>query len=438
MQAEVISIGTELIIGHTVNTNASYISEKLNSIGIDVLYHTAVGDNKSRIQECLKQATQRSDLIICTGGLGPTDDDITHDVIADFLERKLIENSEQKEILINKFNTNDEALIPNINYRQARVIENATVIPNPLGTAIGMMIEFEPNKRILSFPGVPYEMQAMLESILQEITSNQIILSSKIRLTEISESAMAQKISDHYGETNNPFLQANPSLAPYAELGETYLRITAKASNHSQAKALIDTKKSEIKKLFPNNIYGYDDDTLVSVLANELKKQNLTISFAESCTGGLASKLLTDIPGASQYTQINFVTYSNESKTQILGVKESTLLNQGAVSEECAKEMAIGLTKISNADVNVSITGIAGPDGATEEKPIGTIYVGIIIKGKTGLYINSENQGSVLHEDGFYCQFRQLDWTKRKLTREQVRELACKKVFWLIIKLIRG
>lgn len=460
MKAEIISIGTELIIGHTVNTNATYISEKLNSIGISVHYHTSVGDNETRIKHCLQEAFSRSDLVILTGGLGPTDDDITHDVVASFLGLSLSADPSQEKILIDKYSTmGGDGKMPRINYKQARTIESADPIENPIGTAIGMFIKYNNSSRALNsaysapprsvylatFPGVPCEMEAMLASLMPRLSQilkteyqAQTILSKKIKFANITESRMAQTIIDHYQERGlpNPFNQANPSLAPYASLAEVYLRVTASAPDHQSAQSLIDSFTQEITAIFPNKILGFDDDTVESVLATKLKKHNLKISFAESCTGGLASKLITDLPGASQYTTLNLVTYANSAKIAQLGVNPATLEQFGAVSEECAREMAIGLTKISGADINVSITGIAGPDGATPEKPIGTIFVGIIITGRPGLKIISENHGLVDHSDGFYIYNRKLDWTSRRLSREQVRELACKKIFWQINSLL--
>lgn len=425
MKTEIISIGTELIIGHTVNTNATYISEKLSELGISVLYHTAVGDNAARIQSCLEIATRRVDLIILTGGLGPTDDDITHHVLAEFCKLKIIENPEQKKVLEDKYDAyGGRGQMPSINYKQARVIEGAIVIPNPIGTAIGMLFKKD-STLYMTFPGVPCEMEAMLDIVspklkeeLQSRDEAGIIASKKIRLTDITESRMAQTITEHYQaqNKNNPFLDSNPSLAPYASLGECYLRITAKAETEDKAYKLIQDFDQELHKIFSEHIYGYDNDSLPSILAQKLKGKHLTISFAESCTGGLASKLMTDLPGSSEYTKLNLVTYANEAKIMMLDVKASTLELHGAVSLETATEMVEGLAKISGSDINVSITGVAGPDGATNEKPIGTIYVGIKYQGKTTV--------------------EKLNWIARRLNREQIRELACKKVFWKLIRLV--
>lgn len=429
MKAEILSIGTELIIGHTVNTNATFISEILNSIGISTHYHTAVGDNEKRIKECLDYAITRSDLIITTGGLGPTDDDMTHDVLASYCGHKNEIDSKQKTILENKFASiyrdRKNVHIPSINYKQARVIDGAEVIANPIGTAIGMFFEYK-GVIIASFPGVPCEMEAMLETILPKLIKKLkdedrygTIVSKKIKMANLTESVMAQTIIDHYKELGqeNPFMNSNPSLAPYASLGEVYLRVTAQADTEDNANKLINEFDHKLHELFPDNIFGYDDDSLHSVLAKMLREKNLTVSFAESCTGGLASKFMTDIPGSSAYTKINFVTYANEAKEKFLNVTKDSLESFGAVSKEVAKEMVEGLAKVSGANINVSITGIAGPDGASNEKPIGTVYAGIMING----------------------EIRYLDllpWSNRPLSREQVRELVCIKIFWILINLL--
>lgn len=425
MKAEIIGIGTELIIGHTINSNATYISEKLSELGISTLFHTTVGDNPERIKSCLKIASERVDLIITTGGLGPTDDDISHDMLAQFCELAINEDSEQRKILEDKYEAyGGKGQMPQINYRQARVIAGASVIPNPIGTAIGMNLKHN-GVLFLSFPGVPCEMEAMLDIVspklieqLRERGETAVIASKKIRLTNITESRMAQTIVENFKAKGkaNPFLEANPSLAPYATLGECYLRITAKAQTEEAAYKLIQDFDKDLHEIFSDHIFGYDNDSLESVLAAKLKAKQLSISFAESCTGGLASKLMTDIAGSSEYTKLNLITYSNEAKEKLLGVKTSTLELHGAVSAETAKEMVEGLAQISDSDINVSITGVAGPGGATNEKPVGTIYVGIKYQGETVV--------------------EKLGWIARRLSREQVRELACKKVFWRIVKLL--
>jgi nicotinamide-nucleotide amidase len=438
MRAEIIAIGTELLIGHTVNTNACYLSEELNAMGIDVYYHSTVGDNTERIIECLRAAVSRSDLIILTGGLGPTADDITHDVLAEFTELELHEDPEQKRIIEKKFTNFKTKLeeIPPINYRQARVLKVATIIPNPIGTAIGMIVA-APGKHsiIASFPGVPSEMEAMFQETLVPYLKNQIqkteklaaIISKKIKFTNITESRMAQIIHDAFRDGKIPqdfFNSGNPSLAPYAILGECYLRITAKAESEHKARNMIQLVQIQIESLLKDYIYGYDDDTIPSVLARALQERNLSISCAESCTGGLLSKMLTDIPGASVYTKLNIVTYSNESKEKILGVSAGTLKEHGAVSSQTVEEMVKGLAKISGADINVSISGIAGPSGASADKPIGTIFIAILWQEPGSQQLKR-------------LEVKQLDWRSRSLQRDQVRELAAKKTLFEVLQIVK-
>lgn len=427
MKAEIIAIGTELLMGHTVNTNATYISEKLNENGIDVFYHTVVGDNETRIIDMFTLAASRSDLVICTGGLGPTDDDISNESLAKFLRRNIDKDSNQVKILEEKFHKRGITNIPEINYKQAQVIEGAQIVPNPIGTAIGMFVETE-KTIFISFPGVPCEMEDMLnyclpilEHKLKALNQDHVINSRKIKMTNITESKMAQNILDHYSKLNlpNPFTRANPSLAPYASLGEVYVRLTAKAKTHKEALALIAAEEKILEEILGPYIYGYDEDTIPSILARELKTRNLSIAFAESCTGGLISKIMTDMPGASEYIKLNLITYANQAKIQMLGVNKQILEKYGAVSAECAKAMVEGLATISNSDINLSITGIAGPDGASEDKPIGTVYMGIILPGSSETIVEK------------------LKWTSQALRRDMVRELAAIKALYRVYQLLR-
>jgi nicotinamide-nucleotide amidase len=423
MKAEIITIGTELLIGHVLNSNSRYLSEELNALGIGVYYHSTVGDNPSRIHEVLDLACKRSDLILITGGLGPTSDDITHESIAEFFNLTLVSDSVQKQIIKEKFASVGNE-VPPINYKQASSPKGSEIIPNPVGTAIGIILKVNYQghlSTIITFPGVPIEMEAMLQETvipflkkrLKESGDRSSIMSKKIRMMNITESRMAQIIKD----SSDLFDKANPSLAPYAVLGECYLRITAQAETEDRAQLLISETEKFIHEILGEYIFGYNDESIHEVLSDELKKRNLSISFVESCTGGLLSKLMTDIPGSSKYSKINLITYSNESKEKILGVKKETLEHFGAVSLETALEMSAGLSKISEADLSVSITGIAGPDGGSQEKPIGTIYWSI------------KSKKAHIAE--------KLDWTARKLTRSEVRELAAKKAFYKILKLIR-
>ncbi len=433
MRAEIIAVGTELLIGHVLNSNAQYLSEELNALGVSVLYHTVVGDNPERIQDALAIASSRADLIITTGGLGPTSDDLTHESIAAYLKSELVIDEQQRKIIETKFAGNS---VPHINYKQAGVLAGARVIANPIGTAIGMLLELKAGIAtsrgtlsqdlvLMSFPGVPIEMKEMfqetsvpyLREALVARGNEGVIISRKVLMAGITESRMAQIIHD---SGSKMFEKSNPSVAPYATLGECYLRITVQAKNDHAANNMIQIAQLEIDGLLGDYIFGYDDDTIPAVLARELRKRNLYIAFAESCTGGLLSKLMTDVPGASNYTKLNLVTYSNESKMQMLAVKSETLKQYGAVSEEVAVEMVRGLAAISGAQLNVSVTGIAGPDGSEHNKPIGTIHVAILMP-----------DGS-LHTENLYWS-----WSARILSREQVRELAAKKICYKIYKLLR-
>lgn len=454
MKAEIIAIGSELLLGKVVNTNATYLSKELNKLGIGVFYHSVVGDNPERMKEAFDLACSRSDFIITTGGLGPTLDDITHDVIADFFDAPLKEDHEQKQIIKEKFTGRD---VPEINFRQAQIPEGAKVIPNPIGTAPGIILSHK-NVHIATLPGVPCEMEAMfnqtIEPFLQEQLKNDgksgAIFSREIRFVGITESQMAQIVEDLTKEEEGTLFHGNnPSLAPYATLGECYLRITAHAESNHEARNLIQPVQMQIERILGDYVYGYDDDTPSAVLANKLIENNWHISFAESCSGGLLSKMMTDIPGASSFTKLNLVTYANEAKSQMLNIPLEDIDKHGAVSAYTAKAMVQGLSKISNSEVNVSITGIAGPDGGTEEKPIGTIYIGIKFPSSEE---NCHNTQAKLEksklplkefeiefdsESNSCCIVGKLDWlARRPLTREQVRELAAKKLFILVYKLI--
>lgn len=433
LKAEIIAIGTELLIGHVVNTNATYLSEELNTLGISTYFHTTVGDNPERIRTCLDLACLRSDLIIITGGLGPTSDDITHEVISDFTQRPLFESPELRQLLLDKFQAFKRS-IPEINFRQALVPEGSTLIPNPTGTATGIILQHR-ETTLITFPGVPSEMKNMFKNSVKTFLVNElkerdlesIIISRKIKFFNIGESHMAEILGDEI------FSRVNPSVAPYANLGECYVRITAKAKTEEAAKTLMQPVITEIESKMQKYIYAYDEDTTASILAKYLIGNKLNIAFAESCTAGLLAKTMTDISGSSAYFKMGVITYSNQAKIDILGVKAETLLNHGAVSIETATEMALGLSKISKSNVNVSITGIAGPDGGTAEKPVGTIFISILFNPK-----NKDHEADESAEIGVWQRSLQLDWFSRKLNREQVRELAVLKTLHEVYQMLKA
>lgn len=423
IKAEIIAIGTELLIGHVINTNAAYLSEELNTLGISTYFHSTVGDNPSRIKEILDLAVKRSDLVICTGGLGPTSDDITHEVIAEFCKLKLIEIPELKSALIDKFKKAKRDM-PAINLKQALVPEGSRLIPNPRGTATGIILQHH-NSTIMTFPGVPSEMRGMFqnhaksflrEEFRQDLKAG-VILSRKIKFFNIGESQMAEMLGEDI------FRQANPSVAPYASLGECYVRITAKAASEEEAQSLIKDTESFIVSKMGKFIYGYDEESIPKLLSKILSERSLSLAFAESCTGGLLAKTLTDEAGASKYFKTGLVSYANSTKEKLLKVKPETLSKHGAVSAETAREMALGLSKISDSDINLSITGIAGPDGASLDKPIGTIFISM----------NYIQNGEIKKEETLA-----LDWSFRELSREQVREIAMLKTFFILRNFIES
>jgi nicotinamide-nucleotide amidase len=381
MKAEIVSIGTELLLGETLNTNSYFIANELKEIGIDSFFQTTVGDNTKRIHEILEQALERSDIIITTGGLGPTDDDLTHEAIASFFNEKPLKDPKTIKELEKKFYLKGYKKMPANNIKQAYKPRKAKWIPNPLGTAKGIMwginLKSSANsKLILTFPGVPSEMKLMwqktIKPYLRKISGGKVIYSKTLKYTGIGESALAEKIK-HY------FKLKTPTVAPYASIGEVKIRVAATANSIKSAKALTEPVIKKILLKTKKYFFGTDDETLEGLVANLLIKRNISISTAESCTGGLISKRLTDIPGSSKYIRFNAITYSNEAKERVLNVSHKILKNYGAVSNQTAKEMAIGIRKISSTDIGLSVTGIAGPAGGTKTKPIGLVYFGLAI-----------------------------------------------------------
>lgn len=376
MTAEILCIGTELLLGETVNTNASYISKKLADIGICCFYQTTVGDNTERIKEALDIALRRSDIIIVTGGLGPTGDDITVESIAEYFNEELILDEESLENIEKFFSSlNKEMTATNI--KQAYRPKNAKVITNPVGTAPGFIWEiddiFETQKVILTFPGVPVELYAMWEETAEKYLSkfsSGIILARSLKFFGIAEAALADNVKDLMEKSN-------PTVAPLVGRGEPRLRIAANADSIEEANKLIDNVEKEILARTGEYFYGYDDENLEQIVGEFLIEKDLTVAIAESCTGGLVSSRLTDISGSSAYIKMNYVTYSNEAKIKFLGINENIIKNYGAVSNKTALCMALGARGFSECNIGIGITGIAGPTGGTDTKPVGLVYIGI-------------------------------------------------------------
>lgn len=373
-RAELLAIGTEILIGQISNSHAQYLSMAMAQEGMFVYHHTTVGDNEERIQNAYALAASRSNVVIVTGGLGPTVDDLTKEVLAKYLNRELYESEEAMQHLVSYFSRFSRGM-PDENKKQAMCIEGGELISNPNGTAPGQYI-FADGVHYFLLPGPPMEMRPMyhayvLPKLREVFAENQQKLVSRIlHFYGIGESTVDEQIRDLTDK-------ANPTVAPYAGEGEMVLRISATAVDEEAAVALIAPVEAEIRHRFGDYIYGTDKDTLPSVVASTLTIQNVTLAIAESCTGGLVQQLLTDLPGASAYFLGGVVSYDNRIKQELLDVPETVLNAHGAVSEETAKWMAVGVRNRLNSTYGISVTGIAGPDGGTAEKPVGLAYVAI-------------------------------------------------------------
>lgn len=370
MNCSIISIGTELLMGQITNSNSVFLSQKLNEIGIDVYYHFTVGDNASRLKETLKYAMQWSDIIITTGGLGPTQDDLTKETIAELFDKKMILHEPSYDRLCSFFTKINRSMTEN-NLKQVSFPEGAVVLPNDFGTAPGFIVEHE-GTTIISFPGPPKEMTNMYVNYAEAhllSKTKEIFYSKMLRFFGIGESQLETELIDLISN------QTNPTIAPYAKEGEVALRVTAKAGDRQQAIELVEMMIKQIREKVGKYIYSYDDEEMVDVVGKELMRRDISISLAESCTGGLICSQLTGVAGISQSFDRGIVTYSNKAKEEELGVQLETLKKYGAVSEETAKEMVLGLQRITGSDICLAITGIAGPGGGTEEKPVGLVYI---------------------------------------------------------------
>ncbi len=377
MNAEILCVGTELLMGEVVNTDAAYIGEQLAGLGIDVYHHTVVGDNRKRLTESFMLLLDRCDIVIVSGGLGPTPDDLTKEVISECMGCELVLHEESLSRMKAWFSRINRTMTDS-NIKQAMMPEGQTVLPNNHGTAPGCIIQ-KNGKIVIMLPGPPHELSRMFEEsvvpFLQSL-SEEKLYSTMYHLFGIGESKAAELLSDMMENS------ANPTVAPYAKQGEVYLRLCAKAKNAEEAEQIMNDADRIIRERVGEFIYSTDGTKLPEAAVKLLMEKKLRISAAESCTGGLFSKMITDIPGVSGILNESYVTYANESKMRILGVKKETLDTLGAVSSKTAQEMAMGVKNISGADIGVGITGIAGPDGGTDEKPVGLVYFAVAYKDK--------------------------------------------------------
>ena len=378
MVVELISVGTEILLGNIVNTNAAYLAEKCASLGFSCYYQSVVGDNEERLTAVLKTACERSDIVILSGGLGPTKDDITKEVVANVMGKNLRMDEHSKDRM-EQYLENCKLEITANNLKQAMIPEGAIAIDNENGTAPGVIIQ-ENGTHLILLPGPPNELIPMFEKsvsgYMQQIEHG-TIYSQTVKICGISESKVETIVEDLIDEQNNP------TLAPYAKSGEVHLRVTAKADGEKEAKKLVKPLVKELKVRFGENIYATDENTtLEKAVVDLLLAQKLTVSTVESCTGGMLAARLINIPGVSEVFKSGHITYSNKAKRKILGIKKSVIDKNGAVSAIVAKQMAKGVSAITKADVTVAVTGIAGPDGGTDEKPVGLVYIGCDVCGK--------------------------------------------------------
>ena len=391
MKAEIITVGTEILLGDILNTNCRYLSRELAAMGIEMYYQITVGDNEERLLKTLEESLNRSDIVICTGGLGPTEDDITKEVCAKYFGYELGLHKPSLDAMIERFKHMNRVPTKN-NEKQAYFPKEAYILKNDNGTAPGCIMEKE-GKMIVVLPGPPKEMESMFENYVKPYLSkltDDVIESEVLRIIGVGESKVENDILDIIDS------QTNPTIATYAKGYECTLRITAKAKSVEEAKELIKPMSDEMKRRFGQSLYATGETSIEEVVAKMLVENNLKIAVAESCTGGMVSASLINYPGISSVFMEGCVTYSNEAKMKSLGVKKETLDVYGAVSDKCAKEMASGVAARYNTNVGIATTGIAGPGGGTDEKPVGLVYFGIYINGKviSKKYVfNGDRQG---------------------------------------------
>lgn len=393
MTVEFICVGTEILLGSIVNTNAAFLSEQCAGLGLSCYFQTVVGDNEERLTQVLKTGMERSDIIILSGGLGPTEDDLTKEVAAKVCGKDLQLHKPSKKA-IEKYFAQRGTVPTDNNWKQAMLPKDAIVMENHNGTAPGVIMETAKCSLIL-LPGPPNELKPMFQECvvpyLEKLTS-QVICSQTVKICGVGESRAETIVKDLIDT------QGNPTIATYAKTGEVHIRVTANAEDKKDAMKLIKPVVKELKSRFGNAVYSTEEEcTLEKAVADLLTANDLTVTCAESCTGGMLSARLVNVPGVSEVYKMGVVTYSNKAKRRLLGVKKNTLSKFGAVSAQTAQEMAKGAALTFKADVAVAVTGIAGPDGGTAEKPVGLVYIACYVKGKAVVkeYHFSGNRGKI-------------------------------------------
>ena len=413
MDLELLSVGTELLLGEIVDTNAAFLAEKLSELGINVYHKTTVGDNAERLAAALRVILGRADVVLATGGLGPTEDDITAAVIADVMGVDLVDDEVSGEKIRSFARQRGLTALGSL-LKQARVPRGAITVPNPVGTAPGF-IHVKDGKTAIALPGVPAEMKAMAEQTVLPYLAGRasaeggaVIVSRILRLAGIGESQAEAEVPDL-------IRGSNPTVAPYAKTFEVHLRIGARAANREAAEAMIAPVEAEIRRRLGKHVYGVDGETLEAAIGTMLRTSGKTLALAESCTGGLIGHRITNVSGSSDYLLASLVTYSNEAKIKLLGVPEAMIAERGAVSEGTARAMAEGVRAACGADVGVSVTGIAGPTGGTEAKPVGLTYIAV-----------ADDAGTVVEEH------------RLRGDRLMVKERAAQTALYMLYRRLRG
>lgn len=378
MKISILSVGTEILMGQIVNTNSHYLSQVLAQMGLGTYYHYTVGDNHERLKEHIRLLLDKSDLVITTGGLGPTMDDLTKEAVAEVLGLKMILDEKSKADLESKFARMNREM-PKSNLKQAYFPEGATILSNEKGTAPGCLLETADHKRILILPGPPKEMKHVFEKHMKpilEAESQKHMASQFISIYGLGESMVESELMDLFSA------QTDPTLATYASDGHVILRITSSLSSKSENEQRVLAMSQIIQNRIGQYIVSYDGETIVKALTRELKEHAYTLSVAESCTGGQIASEIIKQEGVSSFFDTGLVTYSNHSKENLLKVSAQTLDQHGAVSPQVCEEMLSGLKKLTKSSINIVTTGIAGPDGGTEEKPVGLVYIGVDFMGR--------------------------------------------------------
>jgi len=374
MKAEIVATGTELLVGETLNTSAHFLTGKLSALGIEVDYHTTVGDNSERLEAVLRQALARADLVVTTGGLGPTADDLTKELVAKVLGLEL-ELDAGSLAEIERFFARRKGPMPASNKKQAYFPRGAKILPNKLGTAPGALVR-QGDKTVLILPGPPFEMEPMFDDYAYPELAKLVGTAAErmhfrvIKVFGIGESAMEEVLGDLLQQTN-------PSMALLAKRAEMHIRLVARSADAAKANMLLGETEQQIRAKLGNKVFGRDEETMIGIVGAGLRERGLKIATAESCTGGLLGAALTQEPGSSDFYLGGVVGYANELKEGLLGVKADTLRTCGAVSAEVARQMAAGIRERTGADLGLATTGLAGPGGGSEGKPIGLVFIGL-------------------------------------------------------------